>query len=289
MNRNIKEEQFGVPRVDAVEFEKIYSYDSNVINPSELFYPYLLNRGGRDDAIQKHVNEIADAIIQNGGMNKMPPIIVDINTLQIIDGNCRFKAMIKVLEKGVLDNIILRVIYENVSEEYFDKRVIELNQGQKPWGVLDFIYSYSLRNNENYTRLIDFCKSEDTLHKNDTINPRYAAAALRKSINDLKNSKLELTDEEIEVGRQVIQEADEIRKKFSEDSKANGGGWYEAYLKAWAEIRPSLGDISFKDYLRAIKHQIDYNKRNNEVPYGSNKKPAWFSFFSNTLRYEFGR
>lgn len=289
MNR-IHKIDFGVPTLETVDYDKIYSYDSDVISPSELFYPYLINRGGREDAIQKHVDEIAEVIIKNGNMDKFPPIIVDINTLQILDGNCRFKAMIKVLEKNALENIKLRVIYEDVAEEDFDNRVIELNQGQKSWSLLDFIYNYSLRGNENYKRLIDFCKSEDTLHKVDgTINPRYAAAALVKPINDLKNSKLELTNEEVEVGKLVTQEAAEIRKKFSDDAKANGGGWYEPYLKAWAEIRPCLGDIPFKNYLRAVKHQIDCNKRDNAVPYGSNKKPAWYSFFSNTLRMEFGR
>lgn len=287
MNREIKS-HFGVPTKDNVDYSKIYSYESNVINPNELFSKYLLNRGGREDAITKHVQEIKDAIIKNGGMDKFPPITVDINTLQIIDGNCRFMAMSDVLNDGVLD-LALRVVYEDVSEEDFDQRVIELNQGQKSWGILDFIYNYSLRGNENYKRLIEFCESEPTLCKKGTINPRYAGAALRKSVNDLKNSKLELSAEEVEIGKKVIEEAALIRKKFSEDEKANGGGWYEPYIRAWAEFRDNLGDISFKDYLRSIKKQVEGNKRNNPVPYGSNKKPLWYSFFSNTLRYEFGR
>lgn len=288
MNRETKI-NFGVPTKDEVDYSKIYSYESNVINPNELFSRYLINRGGREDAIAKHVNEIKDVIVKNGSMDKFPPITVDINTLQIIDGNCRFMAMSDALNDDGL-NLTLRVMYEDVSEEDFDKRVIELNQGQKSWGLLDFIYNYSLRGNQNYKRLIDFCESEYTLHKKDgTINPRYAGAALRKSVNDLKNSKLELSAEEVEIGKKVIEEAAEIRKKFSEDDKANGGGWYEPYLRAWAEVRDSLGDINFKDYLKAIKRQIDCNKRNNPVPYGSNKKPLWYSFFSNTLRFEFGR
>lgn len=290
MNRENKF-YFGVPTKDNVDYSKIYSYESNVINPNELFSRYLLNRGGREDAIAKHVKELKDAIIKNGSMDKFPPITVDINTLQIIDGNCRFMAMSDVLNDGVLD-LTLRVVYEDTAEEDFDQRVIELNQGQKSWGILDFIYNYSLRNNENYKRLIEFCESEYTLHKKDgTINPRYAGAALQKKVTDLKNGKLELTNEEVEIGKKVIEEASEIRKKFSEseDEKSNGGGWYEPYLRAWAEFRDNLGDISFKDYLRSIKKQIDCNKRNNPVPYGSNKKPLWYSFFSNTLRYEFGR
>ena len=288
MNREFKS-HFGVPAKDNVDYSKIYSYESSVINPNELFSKYLLNRGGRENAIAKHVLEIKDAIIKNGGMDKFPPIVVDINTLQIIDGNCRFMAMSDVLNDGSMD-LTLRVVYEDASEEEFDQRVIDLNQGQKSWGLLDFIYNFSLRENENYKRLIEFCESEPTLHKKDgNIIPRYAGAALLKKVNDLKNSKLELTDEEVEIGHKVVEEATLIRKKFSEDVNANGGGWYESYLRAWAEFRPNLGDISFKEYLKAVKRQIDGNKRNNPVPFGSNKKPLWYSFFNNTLRFEFGR
>lgn len=277
---------FGVPTKDNVDYSKIYSYESSVINPNELFSKYLLNRGGRENATAKHVLEMKNVIIKNGGMDKFPPITVDINTLQIIDGNCRFMAMSDALDDGVTD-LVLRVVYEDVSEEDFDERVIELNQGQKSWSLLDFIYNYSLRGNENYKRLIEFCESEPTLCKKGVINPRYAGAALCKSVTVLKNSKLELTDEEVEIGHKVVEEAALIRKKFSEDENANGGGWYEPYLRAWAEFRPVLGDISFKDYLKAAKRQIDGNKRNNPVPYSSNKKPLWYSFFSNILRFEF--
>ena len=290
---DIKEKiYFGVPTPETVEYDKIYSYDSNVVNPAELFSCYLFNRGGREDAIQKHVNEIADAIVKNGGMEKMPPIVVDINTLQIPDGNCRFNAMKKIIANKLLDHVVLRVIYEYITPEDFDKRVIELNQGQKSWSTVDFIYNYSLRGNENYTRFIEFCESEETLKKKDgTINPRYAGAALCKSPNELKNSKLMLTDAEVEIGRMIIHEAEIIRDKINVagDRKANGGGWYESFLQGWAQFRPYLikEEIPFKLYLRGIQHQVAANKRENPVPYGSNRKFEWFSFFNNTLVFEF--
>jgi hypothetical protein len=290
MERNAKI-YFGVPTKDGenrVDYAKIYVFNTNTINPKELFSPYLKNRGGREDAIAKHVQEIRDGILKDGGMDNIPPIIIDINTLQIVDGNCRFNALLSILNDELLDNIKLRVIFEDIPEENFDERVIQYNQGQKSWTTVDFIYNYKLRGYDSFDKLIKFCESDDTLHTKDgKINPRYAAAALRVSANDLKKSTLTITDADVELGRKVVYEAAEVRKKFSEDAKANGGGWYEPYLRAWAEFRGGLGEVSFKDYLRAVGNTVKNRKRDNPVPYGSNKKSEWFNFFSGVLLREF--
>ena len=279
---------FGVPTKENVDYQKIYVFDTSVINPKELFNPYLKNRGGRDDAISKHVQEIRDGILKDGGMDNVPAITVDINTLQILDGNCRFNALLSILNDELLDKTILRVIFEDISEEDFDNRVIQLNMGQKAWTTVDFIYNFKLRGYDSFDKLIKFCESDDTLHTKDgKINPRYAAAALKVSANDLKKHTLSITDDEIETGSKVVREASEIRLKFSKDTKANGGGWYEPYLRAWAEFRDSLVDISFEEYLKAVANTVKNRKRDNPVPYGSNKKSEWFNFFSGILMREF--
>ena len=252
----------------------------------ELFIPYLKNRGGREDALAKHVQEIRDGILKDGGMDRIPPIYIDINTLQIADGNCRFNALLSILNDELLDNITLRVIFEDIPEESFDERVIQYNMGQKSWSTVDFIYNYMLRGYDSYKKLIDFCMSDDTLHTKDgKINPRYAAAALRVSANDLKKSTLNITDADIEIGHKVVQEAAEVRKKFSEDAKANGGGWYEPYLRAWAEFRDSLGGIQFGDYLKELNKTLKGRKTEVKVPYGSNKKADWNVFFRAVKSY----
>ena len=285
MERHIKA-RFGVPTTDTVDYYRIYVYNSDDINPRELFTPYLKNRGGREDAIAKHVQEIRDGILKDNGMENIPPIIIDINTLQIVDGNCRFNALLSILDDELLGGINLRVMFDNIPEDKFDERVIKYNQGQKSWSTVDFIYNFSLRGNVNYTKFIDFCKSDDTLHKADgTIKPRYGAAALCVSTNDLKKSTLSITDEDIENGKETVFEAAEIRKQFTTDLKANGGGWYEPYLRAWAEFRGEISDISFKDYLKEVNKSVKCRKREVTVPYGSNKKKDWNSFFRTIKTY----
>lgn len=286
MDRKSKE-NFGVPSKETVNYTKIYVYETNVISPRELFEPYLKNRGGREDAIEKHVIEIKDAIIKDGHMDNIPPIIVDINTLQIVDGNCRFNALISILNDELMNNLKLKVIFEDVPEDKFDERVIKYNMGQKSWTTVDFIYNYKLRGFGSFDKLIKFCESEESLHTKDgKINPRYAAAALRISPNDLRKPSLKITDEDVNIGKKVVKEAAEIRLKFSTDLKSNGGGWYEPYLRAWAEFRIKL-NVSFKDYSKVLGNCVKNKKRDHPVPYGSNKKSDWISFFSCIQTMEF--
>ncbi len=270
-----------------VNYNEIYAFKASEIPVLEIFTRYLNNRGGREDAMEKHVREIKDAIVKDGSMDKIPPIIVDINTNQIVDGNCRFKALQYIIGEEVmpLENLTLRVIYEDIPEDEFDDRVIKFNMGQQSWKLIDFIYNYSRRGFNSFTKLIDFCDRNETLHDGTKINPRYGAAALKISTNDLKKTSLTITDETIEEGNQVVFEATEIRKQFTTDLKANGGGWYEPYLRAWAEFRSSLGDISFREYLREVRRTVQTRKRDVQVPYGSNKKADWNSFFRTVKTY----
>ena len=278
---------FGVPTKENVDYFKIYVFNTSSVNPRELFTPYLKNRGGREESLEKHIQEIKDGILKEGGMDNFPPIVVDINTLQIVDGNCRFNALLSVLSDESLPNVALKVIFENVSSEDFDERVINYNQKQKSWTTVDFIYNYKLRGYDSFDKLIKFCESDDSLHTKDgKINPRYAAAALRVSAQDLKKTTLTLRDSDIDTGTKVVREAAEIRKKFSEDAKANGGGWYEPYLRAWAEFRENLGATPFENYLRAVRVTVQNRRRDNPVPYGSNKKSEWYNFFSGVLLRE---
>lgn len=274
-----------VPLKNNVDYHVIYAFDATEVPVMEIFTRYLNNRGGREDAMEKHVREIKDAIIKEGNMDKIPPIIVDINTNQIVDGNCRFKALTYILEEGTLQHLILRVIYEDVPEAEFDDRVIQFNMGQQSWKLIDFIYNYSRRGFNSFSKLIEFCDRNETLHDGSKINPRYGAAALKLSTNDLKKTSLNITDEMIEIGNQAVFEATEIRKQFTSDLKANGGGWYEPYLRAWAEYRCNLGNITFKDYLREVRRTIQTRKREVQVPFGSNKKADWNAFFRTVRTY----
>ena len=270
-----------------VDYNHIYSFNVANVPVLEIFTEYFNNRGGRWDAVEKHIKKIRDAIVVAGNMDKFPAITVDINTNQIADGNCRFKAIKSIVEEGLmnLENLNLRVIYEDIPEDEFDNRVIQLNIGQQSWSLTDFIYNYSNRGFDSFTRLIEFCMNDETLHSGDKINPRYGGAALKITKDGLMNPSLVITDEDVERGKKTANEAAEIRVTFSKDRKANGGGWYEPYLRAWAEFRDTLNGITFKDYLKEVKQTVERRKREVQVPYGSNKKADWNAFFRTVKTY----
>lgn len=287
MNQQLLElcSKFNVPLKNNVEFNRIYAFNTVEVPVQDIFVKYFNNRGGREDALEKHIKDIKDAIVKKGDMNEIPPIIVDINTMQIADGNCRFNAVLDIMKEGLIDNLVLRVIFEDIPEGEFDDRVIKFNMGQQSWRLIDFIYNYSLRGQESFSKLIDFCNRNESLHDGKTINPRYGGAALKIPTSKLKDINLVINDEDIKRGNEVVYEASEIRKKFSSDLKANGGGWYEPYLRAWSEFRDNLGDISFKDYLKEVNQTVKYRKREVDVPYGSNKKGDWNKFFRAVYTY----
>lgn len=272
-----------------VDYNRIYCFNSSEFDFNEVFKKYSANRGGRNDnGLAKHIQDIATAIINDGGTDRFPPIIVDINTMQIVDGNCRFEAILKVIKETKKD-LGLKVVFINVPEDEFDDYVIRYNEGHRNWTLLDYIYNLEKRGISSFTKFIEFCEDNTGLydHKKNDISPRYGAAALGIPQSSLKKRDFTLTKEQIDHGKTVAYEADKLRALFSSDLKANGGGWYEAYLRAWSEFRFGknvLGNIPFEVYYKTMKEIVKVKSRAN-VPYGSNKKSDWTCFFRNIKTY----
>lgn len=286
MTRQILKNEFGVPTKETVDYNRIYEYDAFELG-NDVFVKYFNNRGGRDDAMINHIKKIRDSIIKNGGMERFPAIIVDINTLQIADGNSRWEAIMQIVEKKLMDKLTFKVVYEDIPPEEFDDVVIAYNIGQKSWALLDFIHNYSNRGFDSFSKLIAFCESHESLKNGNNINPRYGAAALGIPTNSLKKTDLVLSDEDIRRGDKIIQEATDIRLLISPNPKANGGGWFEPYLRAWSEFSNVLTerDIRFEKYFKEVKITLKNRKSQVTVPYGSNKKQDWNSFFRTVLSY----
>lgn len=266
---------------ETVKFNEIYSFNVAKVPVLEIFIEYFNNRGGRMASLVSHISKIKSSIIKDGNMDAFPPIFVDINTNQIVDGNCRFRALKSIIEEGLIDlkNLTLKVIYIDVPKNEFNNYIITLNTTQKSWSVNDVVQSYANENNPSYVRLVKFCKDTETFHDGERINPRYGAAALNIPAVKLKDPSLVITDEDIQRGEQTAKEAIAVRLTFCKDLKSNGGGWYEPFLQAWAGFRNALEDISFKRYITAAKMTVRCKKRDVPVPYGSNKKADWNLFF----------
>lgn len=278
----------GVPNKSTVQYDRIYAYDVCTVPVKDIFAKYFNNRGGREREgnMNKHIKDIANAIVEAGGMEAFPPIIVDINTLTIADGHCRLDAAINVAEAGLLGSVIVRVIFEDIPKEKFDDRVIELNMGQQSWGLLDFIYNYANRGFDSFSKLIKFCDGNELLHDaNGKINPRYGGAALMIPVSNLKKPTLTITDSDINTGQEIMHEVAEMWKLLATDIHANGGCWKESFIRAWSEFRDNIGDIDFRRYLSEIRTTIERRKREVSVPYRSHKKQDWNTFFRAVKTY----
>ena len=274
-----EKEVFGVPNKETVDYNKIYTYKTSVINPNRLFKTYDKNRGGDVQNTNMHVTKIKQGIIREGGMSKFPPIVVDINTLTIVDGNCRFAALVNALNSGEICNVVLRVMYEDVPATEFNDSVIRYNINQKKWTTSNYAYNYSMMGHDNYKRLIDFCMSEPMLHSKDKIRVAYAAAVIGFPKDKLADARLQLTDEDIILARDVLHEAVDIKDTFITEGASTSGGWMETYLMAWREFRKSLEGITFKKYFEEVKKSIKSRKKEVKVPFGSCRRADWNMFF----------
>lgn len=285
----------GVPTIENVDYDRIYRFSSNDYDLEQVFTPYLNNRGKsaeRSDTkgLEKHIDEIGAAILKNGGMEGFLPIIVDIKSLVIADGNCRWDAAISLLREGLLKSITIKVMFMDIPDEKFDDYVIILNTTPKSWTVNDYVYNYAGRNPDGaHAKLIKFCEAHDSLKKsnNGGITPRYAVGILNKPTSVLKSNKFELNDDELTTAECRLSEAESVRAALmkNKDVKANGGGWFEAYLKAWAEFRVDHPDVNMTKFVQEVKESIKNRKTKVAIPYGSNKKRDWITLFCAVLAY----
>lgn len=285
----------GVPTVENVDYDKIYRFSSNDYDLEQVFTPYLNNRGlsaERSDlnGLFKHIDEMKAEMLKNGSMEAFPPITVDIKNLVIADGNCRWNAAISLLKEGLLKDITIKVVFRDIPEEEFDDYVITLNTSSKSWTINDYVYNFAGRSDDGaHAKLIKFCESHNSLKKanNGGIAPRYAAAILNKPSAFLKSNHFDLTDEEVENGEKRLIEAESVRDilKKNKDVKANGGGWFEPFLAAWAEFREDHPDIDMKRYNQEVRESMNKRKTKVTIPYGSNRKKDWNTLFCAVLAY----
>lgn len=262
---------------DNIDFDRIYRFSSREWDLGNLFRPYLHNR----EHTEQHIDKMIADILNYGSLELIPPITVNIRTFTICDGDKRNRAVLQILRCGLMDAIELRVIFVDVPEEEEDEYIINLNTTSDNWPLIAYIKNFASRGYEGYQKLIDFCLDNEMLFKvkkgKKEFCPRYGIAAIGKSNSTLKTGKLELSEKDLAIGKEVVDEATELRSiVVGTDAKANGGGWLEAFLLGWNISRKTL-DVDFNDYKKTLKAKMKLKK--TDVPRGSNRKGDWIAFF----------
>lgn len=244
-----------------MEINKLYFFnqeDSKIFN--------FLN--GNREVNQQHVKKLCKDLV-NGDSVFFPPIIVDINTMCIADGQHRLTAYQMLWDKNKLtDNI--KVIFFDYPKDVLPK-VIKMNNQQKKWNTSDFAKSNIQTGDESMKLLYDFCYSCKLLFDERKKEPkyRYATALIfgKNLTKAIKEKTLSITKEDIDRGLQFYNECEEILKMINADKV---GGWLEHFFGAWFDVRTdkmyeeTFNKIKFSYLIEFIDFGITVNLKRDE-------------------------
>lgn len=156
-----------------------------------------------------HVKNIKEGL--RNSLDLFPPITVNSNTLNIIDGQHRVTAFLELVNSGELPTTAtLDVKYVNISPEDERECAVNANTCSKNWQLVDYINSFSITN-ENYRILLDWCQkhplcypnvSKTQKEKNNSKRDyrfRFASAILKQKscATELKNGTLVITEDDL--------------------------------------------------------------------------------------------
>lgn len=251
-----------------VDYSRIYKLTSADVDG------YFHN--GIRDLYENHVKEIESDIL-NGRAKYMAPVEININTGGVIDGNHRFKAAKNAWEKG--SDFVLEAIFRDITPEEEADIIVKKNTSQKSWTKNDFKHKLLVEGNKSARRLNDFCLNHDMLHgkkkKKDgtyATKDRYAMALLRGQniTNELINGRVEISDDDVEFGEQLYNEAVTLYDILGFQST---GGWFEFFLQGWYEFRSNnkyckrLDKFGLDRYYEAMVDNFEREKVNSKAIY----------------------
>lgn len=284
---------YGIPTKETVDYGRVYSYDLRQFDYTQFFKEYELNRGGNMKRVNSHIQKMTSDIIHSG-TKYFDPVRVDINTLTIIDGNCRMRAFRNVF--NILSNtpdvqvdVILNVIYIDAPEHQI-KEAIQGIQNNKSWSQIDFFNLNCLDNNENYKRFLKFCDEIGYVNKRtNEPNLRYAGALFGFPHSVFKNGNLKFTESDYEEGVRRAREVGELLSTIVPDiDNGRGYGWMEAFIKGYVEFMKEYDKGVFNDFdkfMKSIRYVLEKKKKLCPAPYGATKFGLWLSFFDRAATF----
>lgn len=224
-----------VPNKEHVDYNKIYSYNSKELIEQNFTF-WKENR-----KINKaHLNKMFKFIMNDKFNGKFfPPILVDINTLIIVDGQHRKSAFLNALKNG--KDVNLRVIYVDIPEEDLKDVILSINNGSRDWQLLDFIENIS---NKDSMALINQFGENHTLtrktnRKGEIIGHcnRYTWAILfgKNITKEVRNNNISITKKQLEKGEILYNEIEKLYNALYPNVKIST--WFESFCQAWYNIR----------------------------------------------------
>lgn len=190
-----------------------------------------------------HVKHIAEQM--EGDLKFFPPITVNRVTNHIIDGQHRLEAFKSLVQNGKIpEDSTISIMYVECSVEEERELTINANVNTKKWSLDDYIQSFA-HDNEEYSKLIAWCKSHPMMYENQhtpgskktkgSYRYRFAAAILtgKTCQKSLKDGSFSATEDEYAVGEVVYNELKSIFDLLGKGKAAN----LEKVATLWHERR----------------------------------------------------
>lgn len=199
----------------------------------------------------------------------MSPIIVNVVTGNIIDGQHRHRAFIELMEDGLVPkDYLLGVMYVSMSEEAELEEIERINNNNKQWSVATFVNKHI--DEESYNRLVEFGKSHLLTCDKNGVKLRYTSSMVKGvcCTDLLKSGLFKASDEEFERAEHVHYEMLNLIEALDKPKK---GPYLESMAMTWIKFRERY---DFATWMEEFNSTDKYKK----MP--SNNKKQWEELFA---------
>lgn len=228
-----------IPTKENVDYGMIYMFNDPDVIKSFNFY-------GENRKIRKdNVKSLKRAMLNNDGygMQFIPPIVVDINTMWIIDGQNRYVAFKEALASGV--NGYLRVIFADVPLEYVST-LVKVYQDGKAWCAKDYFHRAKMHGVTACDAIEKWCMEHPELcMEKMECNRSYAMGFIygRRVEKEVKDFSLTVTEEQLKYADKIYEEVLGMINAIGYKKHA----YVETMAQAWFNIRKDSDENSLID------------------------------------------
>lgn len=217
-----------IPTKDNVDYDRIYHYTTAEALDNFIFVNF--NRDTYDKNVAKILRQIKD---ETHGSTFIPAIVVDINTMIVVDGQNRYEAFKKALSEG--REVDVRVIYVNVPEDYLDTLIKVLQEGKK-WDNRDYFHRAIANNNVACKKIEEWCEKHRELCMDKSgPNRSYAMSFIygRRVDKEVKDLTLTINKTQLDFSEQIYKEVLGMFKAM----RYKRQNFLEGMTQAWYALR----------------------------------------------------
>lgn len=212
---------------------------------------------------------------------------INLQTMNVIDGQHRVLAFIKNMERGNGEGLYLEVQFLNISYEKELEMITDLNRYNDNWKMTDYIQKGVQSGLKPFIDFVQFAENTPLCHSTDdngkkTVQYVNTARCLYGKRVDagIKGLTLELTKEQLTFGAKVANEINQILNLTGYEVKNN---WIEQPIGCWHKKRKDnailFDSINFNIFLDELRRYFK-----TETPVVTDwKTKDWNNFFEDQI------